>query len=350
MNEATPHIQERFNRTQFENITVYGLGYFGLAFMQHVDRVAQDEADLRAYVRGNGAATHIQEHGRHPQKFTDSELSRRFNVVSNPEEAVEGADLVVMATPSSSTRDVLDEIAPSLRPGVTILNTAKALDIQTGRRLSEVYAEILGDFDYNYALFAGGTIDRELLDDQPLGADVASERVSVAQKLAQFLSTSNLSLTPTHDLMGVEMASAMKNVISVVSGFVQGREYDTGTMTYAISKTAGSIGRACIAMGALERTFAIDSQCWGNDMWMSSIGGTTRNQQFGIRLGRGETIDEALEGMKQEGKTVESVSTVGSLGLYPTLMEVSPVKSLHDFIVTRKIDGDAFAERLFSYL
>lgn len=317
--------------------------------MQHIDRVAGDDATLRAYVRGDTAA-HIQEHGRHPSKFTDSELSRRFDIVSEPAEAVSGADLVILATPSLSTRSVLEEVGANLKPGVTLLNTAKALDVQTGKRLSEIYADTLVGFDYNYALFAGGTIDRELLDDQPLGADIASEKLEVAQKITQFLSSSSLSLTPTQDLIGVEFASAMKNVISVISGFVQGREYDTGTMTYAISKTAGSIGRACVVMGANERTFAIDSQCWGNDMWMSSIGGKTRNQQFGIRLGRGETVDEALEGMKSEGKTVESVSTVASLGLYPTLMEVSPVKALHDFIVTRKINGDAFAERLFSYL
>jgi glycerol-3-phosphate dehydrogenase (NAD(P)+) len=334
----------------YEKITVYGLGNFGLAMMSHIDRAVGDEVELSAYARGCNTVDYIREHGRHPDKFPDYELPSRFQVTSDSSESIKDADLVVLAIPSAATRIVIDEIAGSLKPGATLLNTSKALDVHTGRRLSEVYGKKLNGFDYDYALLAGGTIDKDLFDRQPLGADVASKRLIVAQNISRLLSTPSLSVTPTNDLVGVEFASAMKNVVSVISGFVQGREYDQGTMTYTISKTAGSIGRACVALGAKERTFAIDSQCWGNDMWMSSIGGKTRNQQFGIRLGQGEPVAQALQAMKKEGKTVESVSTVTSLGLYPTIMEVSPVKALHDFIVRGSIDGDEFARRLFSYL
>ncbi len=330
-------------RDPIQTVSVYGLGYFGGAFLSQVDRVNDGSLDVIAYSHNGDEVAGLLENGSHP-KFPGQELPENVLYTNDPEEAVDKADLLIMATPSSTTRDVLRTIKGNLSPGVILLNTAKALDVETGERLSKVYERELTQ-EYEYALFAGGTIAAHFFDDQPLGADIASENVSVAKQLAALLTTDNLYVNPTDDLYGVEMASALKNVVSVAAGIARGSEFDYGTETRIISVLAGKIGEVCVKTGARPDTFSIGSQCWGNDMFMSATG-NTRNRNFGALIGQGSSVKLSLETMAERGKTVESVSTLRSLATHPELLEIPGLRILYELIVQESISSKDAREQL----
>lgn len=337
---------ETLENSGFERVSVIGLGYFGIAFLEHLGRINDGSFSVVAHARDQEQVEALKSTGSHPAKFSDHKLPDSFEYTHNACEAVNESDLVLLSTPSSSTRDILRPIRGALRPKVTILNTAKALDSETGRRLSEVVEDELVGVEYDYALFAGGTIADEFLNDQPLGANVASSDKGVADRLASFLSSKNLYIDSTEDLFGVELASAMKNVVSVAAGVAQGKGYNIGTETYVISRVAGEIGRVCVQMGASADTFSIASQCWGNDMLMSAIG-PTRNRAFGVLLGQGLNPDEALAVMSRQNKTVESVSTISSFQHRPEFLEVPALKILYRCLVAQEVSVDEMARQLF---
>jgi glycerol-3-phosphate dehydrogenase (NAD(P)+) len=196
---------------------------------------------------------------------------------------------------------------------VVLLNTAKALDTETGSRLSHVCELELPGLDYTFAMLAGGTIAAYLFRHEPLGADVACEDAEVAEWLAELLSSDNLTVYPTTDLVGVEYASAFKNVVSILAGIINGMGYSYGSETHVITRAAHEIELiATKVYGARPETFSMHSQCWGNDLWMSCTGGT-RNREFGVHLGKGMSVDATLKRMAGERKTVEGVQTLRTL-------------------------------------
>src|SRR5690606_30568015 len=153
----------------------------------------------------------------------------------------------------------------------------------------------LGGATNTYAMLAGGTIATDLFHQEPLGADIACENEGALAKLAKVFESRNLFVYPTTDLTGVEYASAFKNVISVMAGITSGMGFSYGAETHIISRCAYEVERVVTGeLGGSEETFRMNSQCWGNDLWMSCTG-NTRNREFGILLGRGFSIDEAQQ-------------------------------------------------------
>jgi glycerol-3-phosphate dehydrogenase (NAD(P)+) len=168
----------------------------------------------------------------------------------------------------------------------------------------------MGDKPYFYSVLAGRTIASDLFSHEPLGADIACTDCNTCVKLADLFNSETLNVYATDDVKGVEYAGAFKNVIAIFAGIVSGLGLSYGSETHFISRASGNIKNLCVRkLGAQEKTFSMESQSWGNDYWMSCTG-NTRNRQYGILIGRGNSPSEALEIMKKERKSVEGVNTL----------------------------------------
>jgi glycerol-3-phosphate dehydrogenase (NAD(P)+) len=323
-----------------KNIAIYGVGAFGYAILKHLDNKQDGSYTITGYDHVSEVTDTLKQHRHHPFFHTDTMISSLPTFVDTPEELLNGANIIIIAVSSDATREVAKNIKTYAKQPVIILNIAKALDKDTGKRLSQIMAEELNDVTYRYALLAGGTIADDLFRHEPLGVDIASEDQKAADFLKDLFTSSNLSVYTTTDLIGVEYASALKNVVSILAGIVKGLGFSYGSETHIISTTAQHIADVCVAqLGTQADTFSIGRQCWGNDMWMSCTG-ETRNRQLGILLGEGVSAGEALNAMHKGRKLVEGVNTLQIIDQLPGLKDIPIIKLLHDVVVehTKTVD------------
>lgn len=320
------------------NIAIYGIGNFGYAFLKHLDYKNNDSYTLTAYDHNPERVDYLTIHHKHPVLHPNTILSENITFTNNLEDLLKDADIILLATPSTATREAMQNIRKLTTKPFIVINTAKSLDTATGKRLSEIVSEELSGMTYSYALLAGGTIASDLFQHEPLGVDIACENLEALETLREVFESGNLHVYPTTDLRGVEYAAACKNVISILAGIVKGLGFSYGAETHVISKTAQHIANACIAhLGASPETFSVGSQCWGNDMWMSCTG-NTRNREFGILVGSGWSVDDAIQRMAQENKLVEGINTLKAINDIEELRSIKPIKLLHELIIERSTD------------
>ncbi len=312
-------------------IGIYGLGQFGYALLKHLDVHNQGRYQLHGYARNHDLLAYLNQYRRHLYFHKTIEVSRSVVFDVDFKTFVADVDIIILAVKSDAIREVLVQLNPFLKNGVIILNTAKAL-AEEGRVISDIVADVLNSVQYHYAILAGGTIASDLFQQEPLGADVACTSLAVATSLAEILHSGNLSVYPSTDVVGVEYASAFKNVISILAGIVKGMGFSYGSQTHTISRAAYEVERFVVAeLGGKAETFFMNSQCWGNDMWMSCTG-DTRNRQFGMLLGQGQSVEAALSEMKNQHKEVEGIKTVQVLSHFDVLDQYPFLNFIDQFV------------------
>jgi glycerol-3-phosphate dehydrogenase (NAD(P)+) len=301
------------------HVGIYGTGHFGYALVRHLEPKTSAEGDaieLRGYDQDEAVRTALAHRLPHPYDDLPTPLGPRVRIVDGVASLVRGVDVLIIAVNSGATREVCRELlAVTWDRPLIVVNTAKALDAQTGRRLSQVYAEMMPrpPRPMTYGVLSGGTIAGELLRQNPLGVTVACADEPALARLAALFSAPNMWVQPSTDVVGVELAGAFKNIVAICAGMVHGMEFSYGSETHLISRMAQEIGEFCVrCLGAHEETFRMGSQCWGSDLWMSCTG-PTRNRALGELLGRGLSLTEAHEHMKAQRRTVEGVETLQSL-------------------------------------
>lgn len=297
-------------------VSVYGVGHFGYAMLRHLAQREGETLHLRAFDREDEVRRSLREKRRHPFHDAPDPLPPGVEIVDQPEKLLEDVRTLVLAVTSDSTREVATRIAESCAmPRLTIVNTAKALDARSGAPLSEIVRESFSGspIDLTYAAFSGGAIASDMLRRQPLGATLACERAEQRNELVELFASPSLWVEPSADVMGVQLAGAFKNLVSISAGMAEGLGFAFGVETHLISRLAGEIGEFCVrCLGASPATFNIASQCWGNDMWMSCTG-PTRNRELGRLIGAGATLEEAAGEMRRQRKTVEGIETMKAM-------------------------------------
>lgn len=293
-----------------KKVAIYGIGNFGYAVLKHLDQKNSLDFKLYAYDRNLKLIHFLDQNREHPYFHPGKKVSKKIIFVSSARELLKDCDVLIMAVTSNAIARIFKDLKRYLKLPIIILNTAKALDWDSGKRISTVIEKKLSGLAYKYAVLAGGTIAQDLFDHEPLGANIACESRKVLKKLVALFSSANLFIYPTSDVVGTEYASAFKNVISILAGITKGLGFSYGAETHIISRAAAEVEDLVVKkLGGKKSTFTLGSQCWGNDLWMSCTG-NTRNREFGILVGQGNSIKTALTRMKNQNKTVEGINTI----------------------------------------
>jgi len=294
-------------------VSVYGIGYFGFALLKHLSQPRKKkEFVLYGYDNNAKLMDSLRTNRTHLIHHRSIKLSPQIKFADSPEALIKDTDVLVLAVTSTAIKEVLHSIMPFINRKLIVVNTAKALENESGMRFSEIIKDSLAGCGYpvSIAMLAGGTIAYDLFKHEPLGIDMASQDEEALVLLKKIFSTDNLRVYTTTDLAGVEYAAAFAKVISILAGTIKGLGFSYGSQTHMISRAAAEVERLVTKkLNGRPDTFTIGRQCWGNDMWMSCTG-NTRNRELGILLGEGMKIDEALLIMKQKSKTIEGINTL----------------------------------------
>jgi glycerol-3-phosphate dehydrogenase (NAD(P)+) len=291
-----------------KKICIYGCGMFGFALAKHFGNKYKDDPEyvIISYDRNKDVVNYLNKFKRHPYHHSNVKLHDNNIITSDIHLFIKGCDLLILVVPSQAVREVVAQLKPLIDRDLTIVNTAKSLEINSNKLLSNVIDEEMKSIKYNYSIaqFSGGTLADDLANGAPLGADLASNNIETAKMLQELFSYYNLKTYSSYDLKGVQLAGALKNIISIFAGIVNGLELPYGSETHLISITSKEAKDLALKLGANESTFSMESQSWGNDLWMSCTG-NSRNRYFGTLIGKGMSVSQALKQMETEHKITE---------------------------------------------
>ena len=224
--------------------------------------------------------------------------------------ALDGAAVVILAVPSRHMRAVCREMTSCARPGQVFLSAAKGLERGTLLRMSEVIRESLGNVAQQLGVLSGPTFAREVAHGLPAALVVASEDESLAVAMQQQLSTPSFRLYTNNDVIGVELAGAVKNVIAIAAGVCEGTGLGTNAIAAVVTRGLAEMTRLACACGARRET--LTGLAGLGDLVLTCTGPLSRNRSTGVELGRGRSLQDivssthmAIEGIPTASATLE---------------------------------------------
>ncbi|PRC43647.1 NAD(P)H-dependent glycerol-3-phosphate dehydrogenase [Mycobacterium sp. ITM-2017-0098] len=259
------------------------------------------------WVRSEETAKDINENHRNSKYLGDDvELADTLKATTDFTEAAECADVIVMGVPSHGFRGVLTELASQLRPWVPVVSLVKGLEQGTNYRMSQIVDEILPG--HPAGILAGPNIAREVADGYAAAAVLAMPDQHLAANLSNLFRTKRFRTYTTDDVVGVEMAGALKNVyaIAVGMGFALGIGENTRAMVMA--RAVNEMSKLGVAVGGNRDTFA--GLAGMGDLIVTCTSQRSRNRHVGEQLGQGKTVEEIIASMNQVAEGVKAASVI----------------------------------------
>src|SRR5436305_2250730 len=226
-----------------------------------------------------------------------------LQITSELAEAVEQKDMLLLVTPSQKMRDNVRLLAPHLGKNTLLVSASKGIELDTLKRMTEVIVEEIPSAQGRIAALSGPNLSREVAEEKPTAAVVASAEESVAVQFRRLLTTSTFRIYSAHDVIGVELGGALKNIIAIGAGITDGLNYGENAKAAFMTRGLAEISRLGIAVGAHPLTFA--GLAGIGDLIATCASPLSRNQQLGRRLARGEKLDAIL---RSTHSVVEGVS------------------------------------------
>jgi glycerol-3-phosphate dehydrogenase (NAD(P)+) len=224
--------------------------------------------------------------------------------------AVTGAEVVVSVAPSHAVRRVMTEAAASLAPGALVVSASKGLESDGLKRMTEVLTEVL-PAGTAIAALSGPTFARELYERQPTACTVAGPS-EVATRAQQAMSTPLFRVYSSDDTIGVELGGALKNVIAIAAGILEGLGLGNNPRAALLTRGLAEITRLGVALGARPLTFA--GLAGMGDLVLTACGPLSRNRSLGVALGKGETLESVMAKRLSVAEGVGTAKAAVALG------------------------------------
>lgn len=282
-------------------VAVLGAGSWGTT----VASIASRSSPTRLWARSDDVATEVTTRHTNTAYLPGIGLPEQLTATSSLEEAVCDADVLVSAIPAQSLRGVLHSVAPIVRPWVPVVSLSKGLEADTQKRMTQVIAEVLPG--HPAGVLAGPNIALEVMTGFAAAATLAMPDESTAARLADLFRTSLFRIYSSTDVVGVEIAGALKNVYAIAVGMADGAGAGYNTKAMVMTRSAREMSILGQALGGDRETFA--GLAGVGDLIVTCTSPHSRNRHVGEQLGRGRTVEETLAGMRQVAEGVKT-STV----------------------------------------
>lgn len=289
-------------------ISVIGAGAFGTAMAIAAAR-AGNEVVLWAH--DPEVARAITDTGTNPDYLRGAALGERVRATSDLAEAAAHSDTLFMVVPSHHYREVLTQLRQSARGAVRVISGTKGIENESLDRMSEITAEVLGAQLAAFAVLSGPTFAIETAKGTPTAAVIASRETGFAQEVQQVMSSPTFRLYHSDDVIGVELAGSLKNVIAIAAGALEGLGLGANTNAALITRGLREITRLGIALGGRLETFA--GLAGMGDLVLTCTGALSRNRTVGVQLGQGRTLEEILRDAKFVAEGIKTAKSAQQL-------------------------------------
>ena len=287
---------------------VLGAGSWGTALAAHLGRVGHD---VVLWARDPALALEIERTRHNSRYLPDLTAPATVRCTSDLQAAVSSAAFVVFALPSHGLRAVIREAAPWLASGAVLVSAAKGLESESLARMSGVLAEETLE-TLPVVVLSGPSFAAEVAQGLPTAVLAASTDAAAAQAVQQRFRGPALRLYASDDVVGVEIGGALKNVIAIAAGVVEGTGLGHNAMAALITRGLAEISRLAMAEGGRRDTLAGLSGL--GDLVLTCTGSLSRNRHVGVELGRGRKLDDILDEMRMVAEGVRTTGAALALG------------------------------------
>jgi glycerol-3-phosphate dehydrogenase (NAD(P)+) len=292
-----------------DKIGIIGAGAWGTALALLLADKGHDIA-LWMYEQDLAEETHRTRENRvYLPGFT---LPANISVTASLDVVVRAKPFVLCVAPSHTVRAIATRMAPFLADDTVIVSASKGIEIDTLMPLSDVLRQTLPPKLHNRLCFLSGpSFAKEVAQKMPTAVALASHDPEAGRRAQRLLSTPYFRVYTNPDVIGVELGGSVKNVIAIAAGVLEGLGFGYNTMAALLTRGLAEMARLGVAMGADPRTFS--GLAGMGDLVLTCTGGLSRNRTLGLRIGKGEKLDDILSGAKTVAEGVRTAKAAREL-------------------------------------
>lgn len=323
-------------------IAVFGAGSWGTAFSLVL---ADAGSEVTIWGRREDVCATINEKRENTEYLPGIELPPTVSATADPEQALTGAEVVVLAVPSQSLRENLSAWAPYIPSDAVLVSLMKGVELGTVERMSQVIGEVASAGPERIAVVSGPNLAKEIARREPAASVVACADEAVARRLQRLCHTKAFRPYTSVDVVGCELGGAYKNVVGISVGMAVGLGFGDNTTASVITRGLAETARLATALGANPLTLM--GLAGLGDLVATCSSPLSRNRTFGERLGQGETTDEIYASTRQVAEGAKSCSSLLDLARRNDVD--APIAENVDAVVAGRITAhemmDAFIAR-----
>jgi glycerol-3-phosphate dehydrogenase (NAD(P)+) len=289
-------------------VAVLGAGSWGTALAVHL---AREGRVVSLWARNDALISEMIARRANTRYLADVALPSSVGATSSLPAALQDAQFVVLAVPSHGLRAVVRAAIPWLPAGAVIVSAAKGLEGESLQRMSQVIAEETKD-EFPVVVLSGPSFAAEVARGLPTAVLAASSDSDAAERVQDQFRGRGLRLYASDDVAGVEIGGALKNVIAIAAGVVEGLGLGQNALAALITRGLVEISRLACAEGGRRDTLAGLSGL--GDLVLTCTGSLSRNRRVGVELGQGRQLADILAGMHMVAEGVRTTGAALALG------------------------------------
>jgi glycerol-3-phosphate dehydrogenase (NAD(P)+) len=298
-------------------VSVVGAGSWGTA----VAAVLAQRAPTVLWARSPELATAINDTHQNGRYLAGISLPVDLRATAELADVAADVAIVLVAVPSHGFRAVLEQLAPHLSPDVAVVSLTKGIESSTNRRMSEIISQVLPSNPVG--VLTGPNLAREIAEGQPAASVVALADPALAELAQEALHGTTYRVYTSNDVIGCEIAGAVKNVIAVAAGMSDGLGFGENTRAALITRGLAELGRVGTALGGQPLTFG--GLAGVGDLVATCTSPRSRNRSVGFAIGQGQPLAEVLSGMHMVAEGVRTarplVQLAGDIGIEMPIAE-----------------------------
>jgi glycerol-3-phosphate dehydrogenase (NAD(P)+) len=331
-----------------KQIAIIGAGSWGTA----LSIVAAEAGNsVRLWSRSPEVVTAIDRHRVNSVYLPDAQIPAGVQATTEIGEALIDSEIVIIATPSHATRTVLESMPSKLPSDAVVVSATKGIEIETGKRISQLVAEVLGDqLGNRFVCLSGPSFAKEVVEHHPTAIVAASTDRKLSEAIQTALSSASLRIYTNDDVVGTELGGSVKNVMAIAAGMVAGLGLGFNSVAALITRGLAEMSRLALAEGGkLETMMGLAGL---GDLVLTCTGSLSRNRFVGHELGKGRSLDEIISGMKEVAEGVRTSRALKLLAnrravempiteeVFSVLYEGKAVKDAAMQLMTRPLRGE----------
>ena len=288
-------------------ISVLGTGSWGSAIG---DLLNQNGHEVIMWQRDAEKVKAMEVDRKHPF-FVDLTFSDEVKFTTDLDSAIKGSQMLVVAVPSHSVRELVSRAVEFIEDNVIIVNITKGLELDTLLTMSSVISEETVGKNVSIVSLYGPSHAEEVVRKIPTTLVAASTEENASKKVQNIFSSRVLRVYTNTDILGLELGGSIKNVIAIAAGICDGIGFGDNTKAAILTRGIAEMTRLGVALGAQEKTFAGLSGI--GDLFVTCSSKHSRNRYVGEEIGKGRKIDEILSEMKMVAEGVKTAKSVFQL-------------------------------------
>lgn len=284
-------------------IAVIGAGSWGTAI---ASILSYKGYDVSLWVYEKDLVKEIQEKGENTRFLPGYKFSKNLSPTNDLAEALKETNTICMVVPSQFFRGIFKEVLKNIQDGAKIVSAVKGIENDSLATMTQVMAEECAqkNLDLEFGVLSGPSFAAEVAKKIPTAVTIGFPNIETAKKIQEIFVTDYFRVYAGTDMLGLEISAAFKNIIAIATGICDGLGYGLNTRAALITRGLAEITRFGVAAGAQRETFAGLSGM--GDLILTCTGDLSRNRSVGLKLGKGQKLDQILSEMNMVAEGVKT--------------------------------------------